>query len=72
MSQVDHPFIVRLKNTFKTKDFIFFLMEYINGMNMRKYLELKEKKELRKLDEAQFFGGILFTVLHYLSKRKSD
>jgi cGMP-dependent protein kinase len=70
MSQVDHPFIVRLKNTFKTKDFIFFLMEYINGMNMRKYLELKEKKELRKLDEAQFFGGILFTVLHYLSKRK--
>ena len=70
MSQVDHPFIVRLKNTFKTKDFIFFLMEYIDGMNMRKYLELKEKKELRKLDEAQFFGGILFTVLHYLSKRK--
>ena len=70
MSQVDHPFIVRLKNTFKTRDFIFFLMEYIDGMNMRRYLKQKEKKELRKLEEAQFFGGILFTVLHYLSKRR--
>ena len=70
MAQVEHPFIVRLTNTFKTKDYLFFLMEYINGINMRKYLELKENTKLRNLQEVKFISGILFSVLHYLSQRK--
>ena len=70
MSQVEHPFIVRLTNTFKTKDYLFFLMEYINGINMREYLQLKENTKLRNLQEVKFISGILFSVLHYLSQRK--
>ena len=70
MQQVNHPFIVHLNNTFKTRDYIFFIMEYVNGINMRKYLEKKDKSELRNIKEVQFFGGILFSVLHYLTQRK--
>ena len=70
MQQVQHPFIVHLNNTFKTKDYIFFIMEFVNGMNLRKYLELKHKNKLRDLEEIRFFGGILFNVLHYLTQRK--
>ena len=70
MQQVNHPFIVHLNNTFKTRDYIFFIMEYVNGINMRKYLEKKDKNELRNIKEVQFFGGILFSVLHYLTQRK--
>ena len=70
MTQVDHPFIVRLFNTFKTRDYIFFLIEFVNGINMREFLELKDKRHLRNLEEAKFFGSILFSVLHYLSKRR--
>ena len=70
MSQIEHPYIVRLNDTFKTRDYLFFLMEYINGINMRKYLELKDNKNLRNLQEIKFLGGILFLVLNYLSKKK--
>lgn len=56
MSNVDHPFIIRLTNTYKTKDFLFFLMEYINRMNLREYLKQKERRTLRNLEEAQFLG----------------
>ena len=70
MQQVLHPFIVHLNNTFKTRDYIFFIMEYVNGINMRKYLEMKDKEKLRNLEEVKFFGGILFSVLHYLAQRK--
>ena len=44
-------------------------MEYVNGINMRKYLEMKDKEKLRNLEEVKFFGGILFSVLHYLAQR---
>ena len=36
MFSVDHPFIISIINTFKTKDYLFFLMEYVDGMTLRK------------------------------------
>ncbi len=70
MQQVQHPFIVHLNNTFKTRDYIFFIMEYVNGINMREYLNNRNKKQIRNLEEVKFYSAILFNVLHYLTQRK--
>ena len=70
MQQVQHPFIVHLNNTFKTRDYIFFIMEFVNGISMREYLNNRNKKQIRNLEEVKFYGAILFNVLHYLTQRK--
>ena len=68
MSCLDHPFIIHLNSAYKTKDYIFFLIEYVNGINLRTYIE--RKRNLRNLESVKFYGGILFCVLHYLSQRR--
>ena len=70
MQQVQHPFIVHLNNTFKTRDYIFFIMEFVNGISMREYLNNRNKKQIRNLEEVKFYSAILFNVLHYLTQRK--
>ena len=70
MSSISHPFVVQLHNTFKTREYIFFLMEYVDGESLRAFLDKKEKNELRNLLEVRFFGAILFNVLNYLQKNR--
>ena len=69
MFSIKHPFIVSIINTFKTKDFLFFLLEYIDGNSLRNYIN-NPKRELRNLNEAKFFLGSMALVLHYLQKQK--
>lgn len=83
MSCIDHPFIVKLINTFKNKEHIFIIMECIDGLNLSQYLErrkkIKNKKILNKnrsilsqsppnLYEAQFYGAILLTIANYFQR----
>ena len=68
MSCLEHPFIIHLNSAYKTKDYIFFLIEYVNGINLRTYIE--KHNNLRCLENVKFYGGILFCVLHYLNQRK--
>ena len=70
MSSLEHPFIIHLNSAYKTKDYIFFLIEYVNGINLRTYIEKQKKKELRDLQIVKFYGAILFLVLQYLNQRK--
>lgn len=70
MYSINYPFIVKLINTYKTKDFIFFLMEFVNGVTLRYYLNLKTKNDFRNIDEFTFFGAILGTILNYLQKNR--
>lgn len=69
MLSMNHPFIVSLVNTYKTSELIFFLMEYVEGVSLREYINNRDKV-LRNIKEATFFGGILFIVLNYLQKMR--
>jgi len=39
MFSIHHPFIISLITTFKMKDFLFFLLEYIDGISLRDYIK---------------------------------
>lgn len=69
MSSIDHPFIVQLINTFKTKDYIFFLIEYIKGKTLRDYLT-EYKAKLRDIPEITFIAVILCNIITYLQKKR--
>ena len=69
MFSIKHPFIISIITTFKTKDFLFFLLEYIDGLSLHNYIN-SPKRILRNLDEAKFFLGEMALILHYLQKQK--
>ena len=69
MFSIKHPFIVSIINTFKTREFLFFLLEYVDGISLRTYIN-KNNRELKNLKEAKFFTGSMALVLHYLQKQK--
>ena len=67
---VEHPFIVHLFNTYKTRDYLFFLMEFVDGISLRKKIDETKKNEFRNFEETQFYGAILFSVLNYLHNKR--
>ncbi len=69
MFSINHPFIVSIISTFKTKEFLFFLLEYVDGISLRNYLN-NPKRELRNANEAKFFLGTMALVLRYLQKQR--
>ena len=70
MLQIDHPFIVRLVKTLKTRNFVFFVLEYIDGIPLKTYLEKRKKNKLKNQNEAEFYGGILLCGINYLHNKK--
>ena len=44
-------------------------MEFIDGITLRKKIEMKEKDNY-DIEEIQFYGAILFSVLNYLQKQR--
>ncbi len=65
---LDHQFIVKLVKTMKNEEFIFYLMEYVNGTPLSQYLNLKIKRN-RKY-ETQFFIATLLIIIDYLNSKK--
>ena len=70
MSEINHPFIVNLYNTYKTRRYLFFLMEYVDGVSLRQLISDKKKSDLYNINEVRFYGAILFNVLSYLQSNK--
>jgi len=70
MQQIDHPFIVKLVKTMKNKDMIFFLMEFVDGVTLKFYLEMRGKNDNKIIGEAQFLGAILLIIVNYLHKKR--
>ncbi len=71
MNNLEFTFIVTLYNTFKTRDYIFFLLEYIHGMTMRNYLDTYKKQDtLRNLDEVKFYAIIISLIIDYLQTKR--
>ena len=50
------PSLLQLHNTFKTWEYIFFLMEYVDGESLRAFLEQKQKNELLKKNADDFLS----------------
>lgn len=67
---LDHPFIVKLVKTVKNEDFIFYLMEHINGIVLSRYLEKRKQNRLYNLYETKFIMACLLTVVNYLNYKK--
>ena len=70
MQEIDHPFIVIFVKTIKNESRLFFLMEFIDGITLQYYIEKKEIKTLRNIQEVQFLGGILLLITNYLHKKR--
>jgi cGMP-dependent protein kinase len=67
--ELDHPFIMKLIRTFKTKENIFYLTNFINGKGLGKHLETKKEKTFRNKEETRFYISFLFVILDYLNSK---
>jgi len=64
---LDHQFIVKFIKTMVTNDYIFFLMEYLEGITFKKLLERKNLKLSR--NDIQFYAANILLMLDYLNSR---
>jgi cGMP-dependent protein kinase len=67
MTKLDNPFLIRLVKTFKDKKYIFFLLEFIDGISLRKFMEVEKEKTI---EHIQFYGAILLQILDYIHGKK--
>ena len=67
--KLDHPLVVKLVKTMKNEDYIFYLMEYVNGMVLSKYLENRLENRIRNKFETQFYVASLLLVVDYLNSK---
>ena len=68
LNSLDHPFILKLIKTLKNENWLFFLLEYVIGLNMSEYLE--QRKYKKNNFETKFYGACIFTAIDYLHRRK--
>jgi cGMP-dependent protein kinase len=66
---LDHPFIVKLVKTYKNENYVFFLMELINGIVLSKYLESRQPDTDYYFYQAQFYIASLLVVVDYLNNK---
>ena len=67
---LDNPFIMKLLKTFKTDNNIFFLLEYIKGRGMNKYLNSRSQIKLLNEKETLFYTANILLALDYLNSRQ--
>ena len=59
MSSISHPFVVQLHNTFKTREYIFFLWNMLTGSHCGRFLNKNKKMSL------EIFLRFCYTVRFY-------
>jgi cGMP-dependent protein kinase len=64
---LDHPFIMKLVKKMKNKDYIFYLIEYINGIVLSSYLSKKIKDNMKY--QLQFYVASLVLIVDYLNSK---
>ena len=70
MISIDHPFMVNYVKTLKNQNWVFILEEYVKGKNFEDYLMNRKKSEYKNLYDLIFYGGCMFHMLKYLTKRR--
>ena len=68
MLSLDHPFIVKMVKSLRNKKHCFILMEFVNQMNLDKFLSKKNRKN-RDENETKFYIGSILLMLDYLQKK---
>ncbi len=68
--KLEHPFIMKLVKTLKTEYFIFFLLEYIPGRCLNKYLSFRQEKQLKNINETKFYIATLLLIIDYLNSMR--
>lgn len=66
LNLIDHPFIVKLIRTYKDYKRIYFLLEYVHGMELS---EILYRVGLLSNSDTQFYVGSLILALQYLHER---
>lgn len=61
---VDHVFIVKLVKTLKDEEYIYFLLELINGCSLD---DIIDNKEIKKKKTIKFYIGSLVLAVEYLN-----
>jgi cGMP-dependent protein kinase len=69
MMMTDNPFIIKLVKTLRNKHFLFFLLEFIDGITLKTYLDKKNQLSDNSYQEVRFYGGCLYIAIHYLHKK---
>lgn len=67
MEQADHPFILRLHKTFKDRDCLYMLMEFVQGGELFTLLHIRGGKLTDK--DARFYAACVQDALEYLHER---
>lgn len=65
LSQLDHPFLVKLSYAFQTAAKFYFLIEYAPGGDLRRRIQLKNLKE----DDIKLFAAEIGLGLQYLHSK---
>jgi len=65
--QINHPFIVKLVKTLKDSKNIFFLMEYVRGLEL---FDIIRKIGLLDKNQTQFYGASMLVSIDYLHEQK--
>lgn len=66
MLQLDHPMIVKLVKTFEDQQRFYFLMEFVEGMDL---FDVLRKLGLLKDQKAKFYTACLVLILEHLHER---
>jgi cGMP-dependent protein kinase len=66
MLSLDYPLIIKLVKTLKTDNLCFFLLEFINGINLEDLIS--SKVILKNIPEVTFFAACISLILDYLNK----
>lgn len=64
-----HPFIVHYYKMYTDRNFVFFLMEYIVGVNLNEALAQKKEHKFNQTELKFLFASIMLS-LHFLHKHK--
>jgi cGMP-dependent protein kinase len=65
--QLDHSLIVKLVRTFKDSKRLYFLMEYIRGLDL---FDVLRKLQLLKECDARFYFGCITNIVEHLHERE--
>lgn len=65
--QLDHTLIMKLVRTFKDQKRLYFLMEYIRGMDL---FDVIRKLQLLKECDAKFYIGCIIVIIEHLHERE--
>ena len=68
--KLEHPFIMKLVRTYKTDNHIFFMLEYIQGKVLSKYLNARNKNSLYNIKMLKFYIACLLIILSYLNSKQ--